>query len=290
MPLPPQAQQQSQQQFPPQQTPLATGNNSTDLVSPEDRQKYIGLFNSFGPENSILSGKVFILKDEETKGALINVRKIIGERARNAFVQSNLPPATLQTIWNLADTRKSGSLNQTEFIIAMFYIERAMKGLNQFPPSLPASVYASATGRPAASPLVRNNTLQINSPPPVPMRSPVFKGRTVAPAFNMSPEEYHKYKTFFQQLDTDNSGFVSGSDAVVFFRHSKLPESDLARIWDLADTNSTGQLNEQEFATAMHMINRRVAGGEIPSTLPAFNTGSKYCRERGNNIHIEDIC
>lgn len=38
--------------------PQATGN--VDFISPEDRQKYIGLFNSFGPENNILSGKVYI--------------------------------------------------------------------------------------------------------------------------------------------------------------------------------------------------------------------------------------
>ncbi|KAI9261342.1 hypothetical protein EDC94DRAFT_609931 [Helicostylum pulchrum] len=222
--------------------------SNTEVITPEDRQKYIGLFNSFGPENNILSG----------------------DRARAAFVQSNLPPQTLQLIWNLADTRKSGSLNQTEFIIAMFYIERAMKGFNTFPPTLPASIYASATGRPTGSPLVRNTTLHVNSPPPIPIRSPVFKGRTLAPVI-ISPEEYQKYKVFFNQLDTDRTGFVSGSDAVVFFKHSKLPESELAKIWDLADTNSSGMLSEQEFAIAMHMINKRVSGAEIPSILPNYN-------------------
>ncbi|KAG2231880.1 hypothetical protein INT48_008906 [Thamnidium elegans] len=221
---------------------------NTEVITPEDRQKYIGLFNSFGPENNILSG----------------------DRARAAFVQSNLPPQTLQIIWNLADTRKSGSLNQTEFIIAMFYIERAMKGFNTFPPTLPASIYSSATGRPTGSPLVRNTTLHVNSPPPIPIRSPVFKGRALAPVI-ISPDEYQKYKVFFNQLDTDRTGFVSGSDAVVFFKHSKLPESDLAKIWDLADTNSSGMLSEQEFAIAMHMINKRVSGGDIPNTLPNYN-------------------
>ncbi|KAF1799811.1 hypothetical protein FB192DRAFT_1423433 [Mucor lusitanicus] len=225
-----------------------------DVVSPEDRQKYIGLFQSFGPINNILSG----------------------ERAKDAFIRSNLPPAILQNIWTLADTRKSGTLNQTEFIIAMHYIENAMKGMTNLPATLPANVYASATGRSVpASPLVRNNTLQVNSPPPVPMRSPVFKGATTTKV-DIAPDEYAKYQTFFRQLDTDNSGYVSGADAVVFFRHSKLPESDLARIWDLADTNSSGHLSEQEFAIAMHMINRRVAGGEIPNSLPAFNSIPDY--------------
>lgn len=49
-PQQPQQQQQQQQQSQQQQ--------SMDVISPEDRQKYIGLFNSFGPENNILSGKI----------------------------------------------------------------------------------------------------------------------------------------------------------------------------------------------------------------------------------------
>ncbi|CAO3649436.1 unnamed protein product [Mucor fragilis] len=243
-------QQQSQMPLPQRQASVS----NMDVVSPEDRQKYIGLFQSFGPINNILSG----------------------ERAKDAFIRSNLPPAILQNIWTLADTRKSGTLNQTEFIIAMHYIENAMKGMTNLPATLPANVYASATGRSVpASPLVRNNTLQVSSPPPVPMRSPVFKGATTTKV-DIAPDEYAKYQTFFRQLDTDNSGYVAGADAVVFFRHSKLPESDLARIWDLADTNLSGHLSEQEFAIAMHMINRRVAGGEIPNSLPAFNSIPDY--------------
>lgn len=193
-------------------------------------------------------------------------RFFVGQAAKNVFVRSNLPPAKLQAIWDLANTRKSGALNQTEFIIAMHYIERTMKEEAQLPPTLPASIYASASGHSISSPLVRQNTLQINR---VPLASPVFKGSTLT-NFEISPDEYAKYKIFFDQLATYNSGYVSGADAVVFFKHSKLPESDLARIWDLADTNSTGQLSEQEFAMAMHMINRRLAGGDIPNSQPVL--------------------
>ncbi|KAI9470934.1 MAG: hypothetical protein EXX96DRAFT_597643 [Benjaminiella poitrasii] len=225
-------------------------NSTIDKITSEDRLKYINIFQSLNPVNNILHG----------------------EQARAIFVRSGLPPAILQKIWNLADTRKSGSLNQTEFIIAMHYIESAMKGMTSLPSTLPANVYASATGRSVApSPLMRNNTLQVQSPPPVPLRSPVFKGTTIKPT-DITSEEYAKYNTFFHQLDSDNLGYVSGPDAVVFFKHSKLSEADLARIWDLADTNSSGQLNEQEFAIAMHLINRRVAGGEIPNALPTFNS------------------
>ncbi|CEJ04836.1 hypothetical protein RMCBS344292_18787 [Rhizopus microsporus] len=221
-------------------------HTTTDVITPEERTKYISLFQSLGPVDGILNGEV----------------------AKNVFIRSGLPPAKLQAIWDLANTRKSGTLNQTEFIIAMHYIERTMKESAPLPPTLPAGIYASAIGRAISSPLVRQNTLQVNK---APIQSPVFKGSTLGNV-EIAPEEYARYKTFFDQL-SNGTGFVSGPDAVVFFRHSKLPESDLARIWDVADTNSTGQLTEQEFAMAMHMINRRIAGGEIPSSLPTLRTG-----------------
>ncbi|KAI9280664.1 hypothetical protein BY458DRAFT_450834 [Sporodiniella umbellata] len=229
-------------------------NNNTDLISTEDRSKYINLFHSLGPEDGILNGQT----------------------ARDIFVRSGLPPAKLQVIWDLANTRKSNALNQTEFIVAMHYIERTMKESAVLPPTLPASIYASAIGRGISSPLTRNNTIQTNR---VPIKSPVFKGSTLA-NIEITSEEYVKYKAFFDQLSTNNSGYVSGADAVVFFKHSKLPESDLARIWDLADTNSTGQLTEQEFAKAMHMINMRLAGNDVPSSLPAFRTQTEQTKQQ----------
>jgi hypothetical protein len=193
-----------------------------------------------------------------------------GEVARNVFFRSGLPPAKLQAIWNLANTRKSGTLNQTEFIIAMHYIERSMKESIPLPSTLPASIYASAIGRSISSPLARQNTLQINK---APIQSPVFKGSSLSNV-EIAPEEYARYKTFFNQLTTSN--YVSGADAVVFFKHSKLSDSELARIWDLADTNSSGQLSEQEFAMAMHIINRRIAGGDIPDSLSELRAGEVF--------------
>lgn len=203
-----------------------------------------------------------------------------GKVARKVLSRSGLPPAKLQDVLNLANTRKSGTLNQTEFIIAMHYIERSIKESIPLPSTLPASIYASAIGRSISSPLARQNTLQINK---APIQSPVFKGSSLSNV-EIAPEEYARYKTFFNQLTTSN--YVSGADAVVFFKHSNLPDSELARIWDLADTNSSGQLSEQEFAMAMHIINRRIAGGNIPDSLSELRAGriSQYIYEKQNLI------
>jgi epidermal growth factor receptor substrate 15 len=63
--------------------------------------------------------------------------------------------------------------------------------------------------------------------------------------------------------------FLLGNDAVEFFQNSRLPESELAQIWDLADVEQRGKLSRDEFAVAMHLIHKRIAGQPIPRQLPA---------------------
>ncbi|KAI8086201.1 uncharacterized protein BX664DRAFT_365885 [Halteromyces radiatus] len=240
-----------------------------DTISPEERNNYIQLFQSSGPINGVLPA----------------------EKATSIFMRSQLPSSTLQHIWDLADTRKSGSLNQTEFIIAMHYITVIRNGtMSTLPTTLPATIYAAATGRLTSSigrqnttmrsPLMRHNTVMGNTnelgikqrTSSELGRSPTFSGSTqqrVQEDLHITDEEYAKYQLLFQQLAINETGAVSGADAAHFFNHSKLPETDLARIWDLADTRSKGELSEQEFCIAMHLINRRMAGGQIPTILPA---------------------
>ncbi|KAI7886028.1 EF-hand [Lichtheimia hyalospora FSU 10163] len=229
---------------PPSASPnLQAASPGSDTLLPDERAHYISLFQSSGPVDGIL----------------------IGEKAKEIFLRSNLQPSTLHQIWSLADTRKSGTLNQTEFIIAMHYITRVLAG-NSLPSSLPASIYAAAASGRMKSPVMSNQSPTIRRQDTMPFTG----GQSHHPGrgdFDISNEEFNKYKKFFEQLDTNHTGFISGGDAVVFFRHSKLSESDLARIWDLADTSQTGQLNVQQFAVAMHLINRRISGGQIPTTL-----------------------
>ncbi|KAI9311211.1 hypothetical protein BX666DRAFT_1998970 [Dichotomocladium elegans] len=249
---------------------LQPASNASDTILPDERAKYINLFRSSGPVDGVL----------------------IGERAKDIFSRSNLPNSTLAQIWALADTRKSGALNQTEFIIAMHYISRVMQG-GSLPPSLPATVYAAAASGRVLSPVMSSRS-------PTLRRQGTVVGGAASPApftgeqshhpgrgdLDISEDEFAKYKVFFDQIDTNKSGFISGNEAVVFFRHSKLPESDLARIWDLADTRQVGQLNLQQFAVAMHLINRRLAGGQIPTTL----TDSTVSRHPSfMNAHTTDM-
>lgn len=49
---------------------------------------------------------------------------------------------------------------------------------------------------------------------------------------------------------------------------SKLPNSVLGKIWKLADVDKDGQLDAEEFALAMHLINVKLDGYDLPTTLP----------------------
>ncbi|ORX88366.1 hypothetical protein K493DRAFT_341344 [Basidiobolus meristosporus CBS 931.73] len=61
---------------------------------------------------------------------------VSGEQARNFFLQTALSPSILMQIWNLADTRGSGQLDESEFIIAMHLIYGKLAG-KELPSMLP---------------------------------------------------------------------------------------------------------------------------------------------------------
>lgn len=50
---------------------------------------------------------------------------------------------------------------------------------------------------------------------------------------------------------------------------SKLPNSVLSKVWKLADVDKDGMLDDEEFALAMHLINIKIDGNDLPSDLPA---------------------
>ena len=52
----------------------------------------------------------------------------------------------------------------------------------------------------------------------------------------------------------DNSGRITGPQAVPFFERSGLPKRTLAMVWSYADTRKTGFLTLVDFVKAMQLI------------------------------------
>lgn len=75
------------------------------------------------------------------------------------------------------------------------------------------------------------------------------------------------YVQIFNSLNPVD-GKVNGANAKQEMVKSKLPNTVLGKIWKLADVDRDGYLDADEFALAMHLINVKLSGHDIPPTLP----------------------
>ncbi|KAI9255689.1 hypothetical protein BDA99DRAFT_539835 [Phascolomyces articulosus] len=259
---------------------MSPTNSGNDIITPVEREKYLGIFRAHQPVQGVLDA----------------------EKARNIFNKSKLPDEYLAQIWNLADLRNAGNLNQTEFIIAMHYIAKLMdRSITVLPVQLPAKIYGSASGSIQSSPVLRRTSMSpaalvqqrqftgssISSiaPLPRPQRSQtesieslgsiafsVSNNNTMpttsTSVWDVTPQAKMQSDIFFNQIDVKRTGAIQGNEAVEFFKKSRLPDTELARVWDLADMEQNGQLTPDEFAVAMYLIQNRIAGKPLPNVLP----------------------
>ncbi|KAG6332398.1 hypothetical protein ID866_6692 [Astraeus odoratus] len=253
-------------------------------LTAQDRAKFLRLFHTCGPVDGLLSG----------------------EKARDMFMKSKLSVEMLSQIWLLCDTQDRGALDSTDFAMAMYLIQASMSGkLSFIPKTLPPGLYEQASGgvvpqatggslplgSPASgafsSPLAKQSPVQPqftgqthNIPPTLPSRRVVSAAQPPAmPPFpsvaaqhavqwDVTPTEKAASDRFFDTLDTHKRGYIDGAVAGPFMAQSKLSDDVLAQVWDLADLNNDGSLTRDGFAVAMHLIQGKLMGKEIPATLP----------------------
>ncbi|OMJ11626.1 Epidermal growth factor receptor substrate 15 [Smittium culicis] len=173
------------------------------------------------------------------------------DSAKDLLVKSKLSFDLLQKIWSLANPNSSNFLSLNSFIIAMYFLRRLMNGeITSLPTSIPPSLIQSIS---SIAPVV---------PPPA----------TITPkndTWSLDDSDRVKFEAQFNLLDSDKLGYITGDVAASYFMKSKLPEADLAKIWDLADTNNKGKLTKSEFVIALFIISKRISGSEIPQKVPA---------------------
>ncbi|KAI5693263.1 hypothetical protein M8J75_012375 [Diaphorina citri] len=80
-------------------------------------------------------------------------------------------------------------------------------------------------------------------------------------------KDRHKYDSIFSSLNPVD-GKVTGANAKAEMVKSKLPNSVLGKIWKLSDVDKDGFLDADEFALAMHLIQVKIGGYDIPTELP----------------------
>ncbi|KAF9532422.1 hypothetical protein CPB83DRAFT_807813 [Crepidotus variabilis] len=248
------------------------------VLAIQDRSKFQTMFIKAGAVNGILSG----------------------DKARDLFLKSKLPHEQLMKIWNLADTQDRGALDVADFTIGMYFIQGVMSGAISFVPNtLPPGLYQQAGGISNAPSVHSHNTGASGSFSPVRSgfvsaqltgQSPMLQAHNTgtpftAPALPARPgafshtnghphdwdvtqEEKSSADRFFDTLDTQKRGYIEGDIAVPFMLKSQLPGEVLAQVWDLADIHNDGRLTREGFAIAMHLIQRKLVGQEIPASLP----------------------
>ncbi|KXL50313.1 hypothetical protein M433DRAFT_151259 [Acidomyces richmondensis BFW] len=235
-------------------------------LDPQKAQQYAGLFERSGSQNGLLDGAT----------------------AKTIFERAGLPNEVLGRIWTLSDREQRGALDQTEFIVAMHLLTSLKtRSMLALPSTLPQGLYEAAARRGVRPPSRQSTGMgaiprqftggstgappRTQSPvvrPPDYAAPPPQSAQTTGLPWLITPQEKAKYDQFFSTIDNQGRGVITGEQAVRFFSDSRLPEDTLASIWDLADINSEGQLNRDEFAVAMYLIRQQRAPN--PPSLPAF--------------------
>ncbi|KAI7871129.1 hypothetical protein BDF14DRAFT_1188981 [Spinellus fusiger] len=240
--------------------------SAVDTITLEEREMYMSIFCAQDPKRTTMDAEI----------------------AKNILMKSKLPTDTLGQIWQLANGRQTGNLNTTEFVIAMHYVAKLMNGtLKALPAQLPPHIYAAASGT-----VPKEILPSLTSPHPMHSRvatpvhrnmTPPQRARTIdslgsmafastatpaAHQWEITAQERAHSDGIFDQLDTHRVGILQGKEAVEFFKNSKLPDSELAAIWDMADTRRSGQLTREEFTIAMHLIQKRLTGDLLATDVP----------------------
>ncbi|KAJ6783195.1 hypothetical protein PWT90_01235 [Aphanocladium album] len=197
-----------------------------------------------------------------------------GEQARSIFERSGLPNETLGRVWGLVDTEQRGALSAPEFIVAMHLLTSTNSGaLRTLPAILPPAILEVAAGRGPArqSPRPGNAGLPRQLTGQQRTGSPLGRSPQAGGDWLVTPADKARFDQLYTTLDKTNKGYITGEEAVPFLSQSNLPEDALAQVWDLADVNSQGQLNRDEFAVAMYLIRQQRINPStpLPSTLPA---------------------
>lgn len=169
----------------------------------------------------------------------------------------------LRRIWDVADHRKTGSLDETQFFIALRLVALAQRGAELSVQGLRNFTGIQLIPKIALPP-------EPTPPPEVPEDTAESLSEPLHPAFSwiVTPDSVARYDAFFETLHDPATGLIAGMRAVTFFGKSGLPRATLKRIWSLADVTRDGKLSLSEFRVAVHMVTSVRTGCLDVATLP----------------------
>uniref|UniRef100_A0A0W0F1R8 Uncharacterized protein n=1 Tax=Moniliophthora roreri TaxID=221103 RepID=A0A0W0F1R8_MONRR len=263
-------------------------------ISQADKTKFHNMFMKAGPVNGLLSAdqaRDLFLKSKLPNDTLLQIWNLADTQDRGAldvvdfalgmyFIQgtmsgtiSTLPDSLPQRLYQqaAAGLTTSGSFSpgptqstfpQTRAPIQPQYTGQTPVMQPQYTGQTsvlqPQNTGMSTQKRPAPTLPARPNPSQIGS----------GAFGVQASQWDVTAAEKTNADRYFDTLDTAKAGYIEGDVAVPFMLESKLPDDVLAHIWDLSDLSNNGRLSRDGFAVAMHLIQKKLAGGDLPETLP----------------------
>ncbi|XP_073227453.1 epidermal growth factor receptor substrate 15-like 1 isoform X2 [Porites lutea] len=169
----------------------------------------------------------------------------IGASDAAAFLKkSGLKEGVLHKIWELADPQGTGFLDKQRFFLALRLIALAQNGKDVS---------------------LSNLTLLVPAPK-VELLPPAVPPPQESTLWAVKAAEKAKYDNIFEGLKPVN-GLLPGDKVKPVLLNSKLPIDVLGRVWELADIDKDGMLDNDEFAVAMHLVYRALEGDPVPLTL-----------------------
>lgn len=134
-------------------------------------------------------------------------------------------------VWDLSDPNGKGFLDKPGFFAALKLVSLA-----QFGETINVKNLLLETNAPKCGDVPKMK------PPPVPKMVPISSNTD----WSIKPEEKTKYQHLFNSLQPDN-GILPGNKVKGLLMDSKLPIDTLSTIWELADQDKDGSLDEHEF-------------------------------------------
>ncbi|KAG1150667.1 hypothetical protein G6F37_007883 [Rhizopus arrhizus] len=95
----------------------------------------------------------------------------------------------------------------------------------------------------------------------------IKNGQLPSSFWDCSQLDKSSYLPIFQSLHP-RDGLVSGANVKPLLENSGLPNDALAHIWRLADWDSDGYLDSDQFGVALHLIKAVEMGTQLPDKLP----------------------
>lgn len=177
-----------------------------------------------------------------------------------AFLRkSKLGNDVLKRIWTLAAKSNPVSLDREEFFVVLRLVALAQAGRD-------VSEAALNSGQDVPLP-------HLDSVPPPPAAHPQYQqqqSHAVAggSGHGMSQDEFDKYSTMFDRLDSTRQGFISTEKMAEILKNTNLPGPTLKKLWLLTAPES-GNFDRSATVLLLHLLAKHKAGNEIPANVPA---------------------